>query len=146
MKTQILSIMLLAAVLLFSTCKDEDDDEPCKVIGTTVNIGSTTGGHHFTDVNTNSPEYTFRVYFNNTNLNFSVYKIFTNGAPSILGKIMDTGHQTCLDFATPSTPSASEVAYIEGRGYYGVYDTGATVKFIAKKYSGGSVTISYIFQ
>ena len=81
------------------------------------------------------------IYFNNTNLNFSIADSNQAG-----GTILDAGQQSCLDFTYSGTPTANIVAYKKGEGYVGLFKNGHIVKFITISYSGGIALIKYIFQ
>ena len=137
------------------------ETKSCTTNGTTVNIGSTSGGTYSTDVATfqaNFPGtttansgcnyycsgYTDIVKFDNTNLNFSAQT--TNSCCTNNCFIMDVGVQTCLNFTYSGTPSALIVAYAQSHGYVANFSDGHIVKFIANSYYNGSVNISYIFQ
>lgn len=140
MKNLKVTTLLLSIVILFNGCKKE---EVCNVNGTSVNIGSTTGGNFsvtvYHDPNTN---YNYDLAFNNTNLNFyvDVYPIY------IKGTTLDMGGKTCLDYSTTTTPTAVYVSYTKGHGYYALFNDGHVLKFIANSYSSGSVNVTYTFQ
>lgn len=139
MKTKTLIIAPFLFLLLFSGCKPEEE---CYTQGTSVNIGSTVGGGYSIDAYVG--DFRYDITFYNTNLNFSIER--ADGVWKT-GKIIDAGKQTCLDFKPRANPIATSVAYIQGHGYYGVFDDGAhTVKFIANSYYDGSVNIEYVFE
>ena len=112
----------------------------CTTNGTSVNIGSSVGSVFAASVGQVSGVYA-NIYFNNTNLNFSVAD--SNQAA---GTILDVGQQTCLDFTYSGTPTANVVAYKKGEGYVGLFKNGHIVKFITISYSGGIALIEYVFQ
>ena len=137
--------ILSACILIINGCKKD-----CSNSGTTVNIGSTGGGTFCQNVATGlngtgacvGVQYFDRIQFDNQALNFSIY--CESGCSSGCA-IMDCGSQDCPASCNGS-PTASQVAYTQGHGYYGTFGDGHTVKFIASDYSDGSVTINYIFQ
>lgn len=134
------------------TAEDAPTPVPCKISGTSVNIGSTSGGNFSEQVST-GPECPYTsireyIYFNNITLNFSIETSNATGCPkSTSGQgILDAGLQTCLDFTYSGSPSATNVAFVAGHGYVGQFRHGHIVKFIAKSYTNGKVNIEYKMQ
>ncbi len=157
-KITIMSLFLAFSVLMIQSCKKKE--AACSNIGTAVNIGSTVGGAFNVGV---SPflkctfdDQTYQQYydnlnFDNTTLNFSCSSPYTHEASSwgystVIGAIMDVGEQSCPSLISGTPSSATYVAYVEGHGYICNYVDGHSVKFTAGKYSGGSVTVNYIWQ
>jgi hypothetical protein len=129
--------------MIMDGCTKQNAASPAKVCtsnGTSVNIGSSVGSVFATSVGHVGALYE-NIYFNNTNLNFTVADSNQQN-----GTILDVGQQTCLDFSYSGTPIANVVAYKKGEGYVGLFKDGHIVKFITISYSGGIALIEYVFQ
>ena len=147
MKTKTLFGFTIILFVSLASCSKKEAIDDCPITGTTVNVGSTVGGNFgvtiYQDPSTNK---TYDIGFNNTNMNFHVYHYIYSSSASVVGKILDVGPKTCLDFSSASQPVTSYIAYAKGHGYYAVYDDGHIVKFIVNSYSYGSANLTYIFQ
>ncbi|HEY8781035.1 MAG TPA: hypothetical protein VIM16_05440 [Mucilaginibacter sp.] len=132
------------SIMMMNGCQKQSTTPPaptCSNAGTSVNIGGSNGGTYSATVGIVN-NYADLIYFNNTNLNFSILGDSATGD----GTIMDVGQQSCLDFSYSGTPTAYTVAYKKGEGYVGKFKDGHIVKFMTISYSGGVALIAYVFQ
>jgi len=129
---QFITVLLFFGLIFILNCEDEkeDDSKECTINGTSVNIGSTTGGTFSTNFDS-----THTLVFNNTNLNFLV---------SIYDSIEDVGSTDCLEeIDTWNNSTSTTVAALEGHGYIIKFHDGTYCRFIAGSYSQGSFDIEY---
>jgi hypothetical protein len=135
--------ILIMCIITINGCVKQNTAPAAKVCtanGTSVNIGSSVGSVFAASVGSAGSVYD-NIYFNNTNLNFSV-----SDSNQAIGTILDVGQQNCLDFTYSGTPTANVVAYKKGEGYVGLFKNGHIVKFITISYSGGIALIEYVYQ
>jgi hypothetical protein len=116
-------------VIPLGACGDstQSDAKVCGITGTSVNIGSTTGGNFPVDLGGGH-----NLFFNNTNLNFSG------------GTLADVGAKDCLANIPPwPGGTATVLAQIEGDGYSIQFSDLTHGRFIAGRYDGATVPVVY---
>lgn len=121
------------AALTVAGCIQEEVPEPrvCTVAGTTVNIGSTTGGVFATDLGQN---HILRL--DNTNLNLFVPATGGNA-------LIEVGSPECLEDITFTGGTTYQVAFQPGQAYAAKFGDNTQARFFALAYRDGVGTIRY---
>jgi len=124
---------ILVAIIASSGCMSEEAEQRvCTVTGTTVNIGSTSGGVFTGDLGQGH-----NLSLNNTNLNLFLVSASGNNV------LVDVGSPECLeDIAFPGG-TTNQVAMQLGHGYAAKFGDNTQARFFVDAYSNGVMTITY---